>query len=178
MEAPAFVARLFPLSSLTGTFLLEQVSIISKLIHDSSGFVFLVMNNNLRTNQNFFKLMHEKHGTVTEFSINHPVQNSVFTCLFLLYDPTHLVKNIRNNWTTEKTKSLSFRDPTTQQNIIAKRTDLTQLYKCLSESGRLNMTKLNYQTLYPDSFEKQKVPLVVDVFNEKTVAALNMQWIC
>ena len=148
MGVPAFVARLFPLSSLTGTFLLEQVSIIIKLIHDSSGFVFLVvMNDNLRTNLNFFKLMHEKHGTVTEFSINHAVQNSVFTCLFLLYDPTHLFKNIRNNWTTEKTKSLSFRDPTTQQNIIAKWTDLTQLYKCLSESGLLN-----YQTLYLDSF--------------------------
>ena len=26
----------------------------------------------------------------------------------------------------------------------------------------------------PDSFEKQKVPLVVNVFNEQTVAALNM----
>ena len=36
------------------------------------------------------------------------------------------------------------------------------------------MTKLNYQTQYTDSFEKQKVPLVVNVFNEKTVAILNM----
>ena len=35
------------------------------------------------------------------------------------------------------------------------------------------MAKLNYQTRYPDRFERQKVPQVVNVFN-KTVAALNM----
>ena len=34
------------------------------------------------------------------------------------------------------------------------------------------MTNLNYQTMYPDRFEKQKVSLVVNIFNEKTVAVL------
>ena len=117
--------------------------------------------------------MHDKYGTTNEYSISHPIPNSVFRDLFLLYDPTHLFKNIRNNWITEKTKSLSFRDPTSQQNITAKWADLVELYKNCSESG-LNMTKLSYQTLYPDRFDKQMVLLVVNVFNEKTVAALKM----
>ena len=34
------------------------------------------------------------------------------------------------------------------------------------------MTKLTYHTLYPDNFDKQKVPLVQNIFNEKTIAAL------
>ena len=36
------------------------------------------------------------------------------------------------------------------------------------------MTQLNYQTLYPDRFEQQKVPLVMNVFNKNAVALLNM----
>ena len=70
-----------------------------------------------------------------------------------------------------KTKSLRFRDPESSVSATAKWSDLVDLYKKLSESG-INMTKLNYQTLYPDRFEKQKVMLVVNIFNEKTVAAL------
>ena len=33
-------------------------------------------------------------------------------------------------------------------------------------------TKLSYAALYPTNFEKQKVQLACDIFNEKTVAAL------
>ena len=51
--------------------------------------------------------------------------------------------------------------------------DLIDLYKIESESG-LSMTKLTYQTLYPDNFDKQKVPLVQNIFNEKTIAASRM----
>ena len=117
--------------------------------------------------------MHKKFGSSSQYSIKHPVINEVFEKLFLLYDPTHLYKNIRNNWLSEKTKSLSFRDPVSQKCITAKWADLIDLYKIESESG-LSMTKLTYQTLYPDNFDKQKVPLVQNIFNEKTIAALRM----
>ena len=33
-------------------------------------------------------------------------------------------------------------------------------------------TKISYSALYPTNFEKQKVSLVLKIFNEKTVAAL------
>ena len=41
----------------------------------------------------------------------HPFPNSKFSSLFTLYDPTHLFKNVRNNWITEKTQTLEFLDP-------------------------------------------------------------------
>ena len=41
---------------------------------------------------------------MTEWSIIH-------LHLFLFYDPTHLFKNVRNNWLTEKTQSLDLHDP-------------------------------------------------------------------
>ena len=36
----------------------------------------------------------------------------------------------------------------------------------------MSETKLDYQTLFPNSFEKQRVSLAVNVFNQKTVVAL------
>ena len=38
----------------------------------------------------------------------------------------------------------------------------------------MNKTKLNHETLYPDKFKRQKVPLVINVFHKKTEAALKM----
>ena len=35
-----------------------------------------------------------------------------------------------------------------------------------------NVTKLDHKTLFPSNFEKQKLYLVVNVFNEKTCVAL------
>ena len=173
MGAPAFVARLFPLATLEASFLMDQILAVISIVHEASGLVFLVMNDNLRTNQCFFKMMHQRFGSSSEYCIKHPVENDVFENLFLLYDPTHLYKSIRNNWLSEKTKSLTFRDPVTQRSITGKWADLVDLYKKESESG-ISMTKLNYQTLYPDNFDKQKVPLVQNIFNEKTIAALEM----
>ena len=63
-----------------------------------------------------------------------------------------MLKNIRNNWTTEKTQTLEFKDPDSEMMIQAKWSDV--------------------KSMYPNNYEKQKVNLVLNVFNEKTIAAL------
>ena len=55
--------------------------------------------------------------------------------------------------------------------MFAKWSDLKQIYT--EEVNKpIKRTKLDYQPLYPNNFEKQKVSLVLNVFNDKTVAAL------
>ena len=49
---------------------------------------------------------------------------------------------------------------------------MVEIYTSELESD-IKGTKLNHTTLYPNNFEKQKVHLVVNVFNEKTCAVLN-----
>ena len=46
MGAPAFVARLLPVFSLKYEFLMNQVNIVMKIIHDTGGFVFLLLTDN------------------------------------------------------------------------------------------------------------------------------------
>ena len=86
-----------------------------------------------------------------------------------------LFKNIRNNWVTEKTQTLIFCCPDTGINVSPKRKDLITIYKTTSDEGGLNNTKLDYRTLSPNNFKKQKVHLVVNLFNDKTCVALSQR---
>ena len=49
--------------------------------------------------------------------------------MYLCYDPVHLIKNIRNNWMSEKTQTLEFKDPDSDRVAIAKWSDLKVIYK-------------------------------------------------
>ena len=170
--APAFVARLIPVLCVVADFLFTILNTIIKLIHESGGQVFGVMSDNLSVNQKTFKTFHSKFQSYDISSVAHPISNSQFERLFTLYDPTHLFKNIRNNWITEKTQTLEFIDPETKEKYLAKWKDLIDLYKFELESD-LKGTKLDYKTLHPNNFEKQKVHLVCNIFNEKTCVALD-----
>ena len=173
--APAFVARLIPVHNLKADFLYDQLTLLITIIHDAGGFVYALMSDNLRVNQQTFRLFHENFGSRNIYSIAHPVPNEVFRDLYTLYDPTHLFKNIRNNWMTEKTQTLEFWLPDTDDKVLASWKDLVTIYKSETNNGEHRNTKLDHRTLYPNNFEKQKVHLVVNVFNEKRCVALTVR---
>ena len=52
--------------------------------------------------------------------------------------------------------------------------DLLHIYN-LKREGIGKSTGLNFVTLFPNNFEKQKVSLALNIFNEKTVAALRQE---
>ena len=85
-----------------------------------------------------------------------------------------MLKNIRNNWCTEKSQKLKYFDIEKNTTAIACWRDLVAPYKKESE-GIVKQTTLSFSALYPTNFEKQKVSLALQVFNEKTVAALEIQ---
>ena len=117
--APAFVARLIPVHNIQADFLYDQLTLLITTIHDVGGFVYALMSDNLRVNQKTFRLFHENFSSRNIYSI--PVPNEVFRDLYILYDPTHLFKNIRNNWVTEKTQTLEFWLPDTDDKVLVTR---------------------------------------------------------
>lgn len=87
----------------------------------------------------------------------------------LLTDTVHLFKSVRNNWETEKSQKISivYKGKT----ITGDWSDVIKVY----EKEKLNIvrrTPLTYSTCYPNNMEKQKVSLMLNVFNERTIAAL------
>ena len=155
-----FMARLLPVYSLDADLLFDQ---IQKLI--------LVLSDNLGANQKTFKLFHETFGSQGIFAVSHPIPNSVLTKLYLFHGPMHLFKNIRNNWVTEKMKTLNFVEPFTKNVVQAKWSDLIDIYNKEMDAP-IKLTKLSHASLFPTNIEKQKVSLAVNVFNEKTDAEL------
>ena len=68
-------------------------------------------------------------------------------------------------------KKLNFEDFESKGSLVAEWRDIINIYK--SEKDSINKrTKLNYSAVYPTNFDKQKVQLTLNVFNEKTVAVL------
>ena len=89
--------------------------------------------------------------------------------LFLVYDYVHIFKNIRNNWITVTDKTLSFVKD--EKTLIASWADVQALYE-EDRHTTLRLTKLTHTSVYPKPLQRQSVPLVSQVFNEKTVAAM------
>ena len=95
-----------------------------------------------------------------------PVQLADGLHIFMIYDYPHIFKNLRNNWITEAQKQLSF---------VAAGKELLACWSVnLYEEDRkrpIRLTKLTYISVHPKPLQRQSVPLVYQVFNEKTVAA-------
>ena len=115
------------------------------------GYVFGVVTDNLSVNEKAFKSLQK---TYAPRSIYAPL-NILLKMQFFL----HLIKNIRNNWVSEKTRTLEFLDPDTNEKIVAKWVDLIHIYKA-EENNMVRKITIDYQTLYPNNFEWQKVQLV------------------
>ena len=170
MGAPLFIARLIPIYSLEHELLVDQINRLIKIINHCSGYVYLVMTDKLRANQSLFHKMHEFCGSKSLCPVTHPINSEVLEELFILYDSTYLFRKIRNNWVTEKTRCLKFVCPETDRNVVAKWSDLVTIYK-EKQSSTVKQTNITYASLYPTNFDKQNVPLVLNIYNEKTVAA-------
>ena len=69
---------------------------------------------------------------------------------------------------------LEFKDPDSGKVVHARWSDLKSIYKEEMDNS-VKRTKLDYQTLYPNNFEKDKVSLILNVFHEKTVTALKQK---
>ena len=130
------------------------------------------MANNLRVNQACFNLYKEILGSTDNFSCKHPVENEELEKIYLLYDHIHLLKSIYNNWQTEKMQKLKFTHPIKNKEVTAHRSDLIAIYKIENDS-LCKLAKLNEATIYSTNFKKQKVTLVLNIFNERNAALLD-----
>ena len=157
---PLFISRMIPISKLSSTFLFDQIKISLESIELSGGHVKAIICDNNRNNQAFFKLFNIVPGRpwLTQDG------------LFLLYDFVHLLKNIRNNWLTEKMGELVYVD----DDGVAKTAKwyyLKVLHK-LESKDLVKMSDLTEVSVSPKPSERQNVSHCLKVFSEKTYTAL------
>ena len=94
-----FVARLVPSSNLTSSFHFEVTCNVLLALGECEATVIAVIYDNNKVNQAFKKLY--KPFIVRSLS-NQSLQ------MFLMFDPVHIIKNLRKYWITERTRTLCF----------------------------------------------------------------------
>ena len=93
-----------------------------------------------------------------------------FELSLFLVSYVHIFKNIRNKWITEENQQLSF--SVDGKNYIAHWSDIRELYE-EDRKKLIRLTKLTHTSVFPKPLQRQSIPLVCQVFNDKTVAALS-----
>ena len=160
-----FLTKLVPCHALTAAFQYQIVCDIISLLENCGATILVIVNDNSRVNQSFLKLF-PGWSKDSPYQVKSPSSGSP---LFLLFDPVHLLKNVRNNWITEKTQTLEFppNGARRQARNVARWSDIRDLYK-LEADRDARLSKITKATVYPSSMEKQKVSLVLNVFCDST----------
>ena len=152
--------RIIPCAKLSAyqlkDFLLEAINTIST----AGGSIISVIGDNCQTNRSVYG----KLGGPGKVEL--PTNG---LSVFLVYDYVHIFKNIRNNWITVEGQQLVFTMDSTE--YTASWSDIKKLYEA-DRITTIRMTKLTHTSVFPKPLQRQSVPLVCQVFNDKTVAAL------
>lgn len=168
----SFVLRIIPVHTLTSELLFCETISQLKIISSAGGKTLSLISDNLATNRKLYEILQVHYPSSFSYKIPHPVDEG--NDLYLLFDSVHLIKSIRNNWITEKNKEISFIPPdkTVEDQVIARWQDVIDLYKSESQNP-LKRVNLTSAAVDPSIFDRQKVSLALQVFNDKTIAALS-----
>lgn len=166
------VVSLVPVVNMTAAYLKEITLKVMRGIHDAGYRVLCIISDNNRINRNMFTLL--CGGNELKPFIDNPFDSTIK--LFFLFDSVHLLKCIRNNWINQADTSQTFTFPDLDNKTLIRRACFADLKKLHSfEDTRIVKLapNLTHKALNPSSTERQKVSLVLKVFNEKTIAALS-----
>ena len=123
---PKFLLRMIRITELDSIFLFDECQKVINSINEAGGNIISIISDDSRVNQKIFKTF--------DCVLNKPwlTKNGIY----LLFDFVHLLKSIRNNWITQKTKELVF--PDNGEMKTAKWEDIVTLYKA-EESNIVKM---------------------------------------
>jgi hypothetical protein len=121
----SYVIRLLPVFKLTAEFIELNLLELIRIVESSGAITVGIMSDNLSTNRKLHHNLKQKFSGAEQFKIQHPLDSE--RSLYLLFDPVHLYKSIRNNWETEKTQTLKFTPPGHEEPFFAKWSDLLEI---------------------------------------------------
>lgn len=170
------VVALKSVLNLTGSELADLTMKAVKLVQDSGFVVISIISDNNRINRNMMSIL---SGGTLSIKIKNPKYEHLN--IYLLFDPVHILKSIRNNWLNQKDGDKTFiypyfpnqEDSDTSSNKLACFSHLRNLYRNESHLLLKSAHKLNFKSVYPTNLERQKVVLAQNIFDQSTIVALS-----
>lgn len=160
---PSLMHSIIPVHKLTSDFQYKMVLQCALQVENAAGRVVGSITDNHKVNQNYCSTF--KTEWLKPWKAVHPLDPD--RTWFLIYDTVHLLKCIRNNWITEDNNQLKIGSYT------GNFADVRALYE-LERKNYLKMTPLTFSSVYPSALQRQNVTYVLNVFNERVVAALRV----
>ena len=157
---PKYILRVIPVAKLNASDLEIILLEAAQAVKNAGGEPVSFICDNCATNQGVYSKLGGPGKVYLE---------TLGQFVFLVFDYVHIFKNIRNNWITVMNKTLSFEKDGVS--YFAAWSDIIALYD-EDRHSTIRMTKLTHTSVYPKPLQRQSVPLVCQVFNDKTVAAL------
>ena len=160
------IVGIFPVKFLTSDKLFESFNHVMTMLHNIGFLVRAVLVDNSHPNRRFF-VFHLCHGELKPYIISQWTQEK----LFLLFDPTHNVKNIYSNFQKRRIYDCPSM-PKHFDNAVANFSDLEEVYDTECDRPLRLAHKLSKVVLYPKSIEKSSVKMTVAILHESTIHAL------
>ena len=138
-----------------------QVSILLDGIKKAGGDIIAIINDGNKVNKKSFSLFDtvNKQSWLTK------------NIVILIFDYVHLLKNIINNWITEKTQKLEYVIDAMKK--VANWSDIKRLYT-LEANNLIKLSKLTEVSFIPKPNERQKFSTWLQVLNDATVTELKV----
>ena len=137
------------------------------LVHSIGFKVIGISVDNASANRKFFKEF-LCNGCLTD-CVQNPLNGEK---IYLFFDPTHIIKNIYNNFLTRKKFELPSWSSVVPNAITAKFSDIETVYEKECQMPLRIAHRLTETVLNPKSIEKVNVKLALAIFHESTVHAL------
>ena len=169
---PMYLSKPKPITSLNADKLLKIWKNVAKVLTEIGFNIVVTTVDGMRTNVSFYnKLADLSSRALYELFVRNPFDLNKL--IFLTFDTTHLFKNFYNNFNTYK----EFHFPVfpVQSNecpLIARFSDLKQLYDLELRKPEKIAYKLSEQMLFPNSIEKTNVQLAHACFHDSTISGL------
>ncbi|CAH0765012.1 unnamed protein product [Bemisia tabaci] len=173
------VIALFPVRSITAEILYKLVRPVLKVMEEVGFRVLCLIADDNQVNAKMFKMLGD--GTL-KTCVPHPFNKE--EKLFLLFDQVHLFKNVRNNWINAPAKlfkiphisldkgDLALIRVSDVETMEARFSDIIDLFNADKRNIAKLAPKLSRKSVFPSSVERQNVQLVVNVFHDTTIQAL------
>lgn len=158
---PRYILRVLPCKKLTADQLKELLIEAALAVVGAGGTIISLICDNCSTNRSVYSKLGGP-GSCQVLSVQEQ-------SMFLVYDYVHIFKNVRNNWITIGGQTLSF--VVNGNEYKAYWSDIQKVYE-IDRATPIRLTKLTHTAVFPKPLQRQSVPLVCQVFNDKTVAAL------
>ncbi|XP_049962022.1 uncharacterized protein LOC126482089 [Schistocerca serialis cubense] len=173
MESPyKDVVSILPVHTIQGDVLFSYIkTVILKLQAVEIEVVGIVADNNAIN-----KKVVSKFSTPPDVKIkyDHPVQSSPNRPLYYFLDTVHILKCICNNWFKQKEQILCFLDfSDSLKGGLSSVGALKELHLIEKDELLQYGSSLTLKSLFPNSIERQNVKLVLRIFNDTTVVALD-----